>query len=488
MMRQPDQHHCPPPVSRLGPDSRCVRGSGKRVCVQVAASIVIASIIFPSTSFAADPPTCKLPANAVSISQPGAPQGATDVHIEDSATETKSVHAVIHLDLRNDGPAPLSELCALVHLSNNDGSPVDASVALSVPNVKEGSVNFAPAKTCLNLASLWQGYQSSSFDLHFRTKADSVPASGFVLIESAIQAKEPPQKDQGTNAKTAEAQSGTAPSASSSSEIDCVSHAKPLARSFNLLPSKDPCYLYLPLYSGLIVGFIYLVAAFIFVGKKGWLGKQMGGAQWSFGTSFATNFTVGTGLLSLVLGGSVITDALHYMTKTHYVVLSLFFAAILLIAPALFTFFSKPHEFPSKGNPVVVASAAPVWFFLLTSALMVGAVVGQLFTVGLAMDEVRYRGYLSLGTFSMFAILLGGAGIGAFAAALGVVPAYFKQRDMPEPKQLVEKLSSLKRRATSMRGYVPEAVPEQQPLNDEDIILLDHLIAREQVPAKWTMF
>src|SRR5262249_53526504 len=151
--------------------------------------------------------------------------------------------------------------------------------------------------------------------------------------------------------------------------------------------------------------------------KKGWLGQPMGGAQWSFGTSFATNFTVGTGLLSLVLGGSVITDALHYMTKAHYVILSLLFAAILLIAPALFTFFSTPHEFPSKENPVVVAQAAPVWFFLLTSALMVGAFFGQLYTVGLAMDEVRYRGYLSCGTFTVFVILLGLAGIGAFAAA-----------------------------------------------------------------------
>lgn len=131
MIRQPEKHHCPPPVSRPGPDSPCVRGSGKRVCVQVAASIVLASVIFPLTSFAVDAPKCNLPANAVSISQPGAPQGATEVHIEDSVTEAKSVYGVIHLDLRNDGPAPLSELCASVHLSNNDGSPLDASVALS---------------------------------------------------------------------------------------------------------------------------------------------------------------------------------------------------------------------------------------------------------------------------------------------------------------------------------------------------------------------
>ena len=136
----------------------------------------------------------------------------------------------------------------------------------------------------------------------------------------------------------------------------------------------------------------------------------------------------------------------------------------------------------------MVAPAAPVWFFLLTSALMMGAVVGQLFTVGLAMDEVRYRGYLSRGTFSVFAILLGLAGIGAFAAAIGVVPAYFKQKDTPEQTQLAEKLSSLKRRVVSMRGSIAESAPVQEPINDDDIYLLDHLIARDQAPPKWTMF
>jgi len=151
MTQQHDRHRCPPPVSRPGAKSLCVRASANRACAQVATSVILASIIFPSTSFAADPPMCKLPANVVSISQPGAPQGATDVHIEDSVTQTNFVHGVIHLDLRNDGPAPLGELCASAHLSNSDGSPLDASVALSAPNVKEGSVNFEPEKTCLSL-------------------------------------------------------------------------------------------------------------------------------------------------------------------------------------------------------------------------------------------------------------------------------------------------------------------------------------------------
>jgi hypothetical protein len=446
--------------------------------------MVFASIIFPLTSFAVDAPTCVLPANTVSISQPGAPQGANDVHMEKSATDASSVHGVIHLDLRNDGPPPLSELCASVHLSNYEGSPLDVAVALSVPNVKEGTVNFAPAKTCLTLASPWQGYQSSSFDLHLRTKADSVPASGFVLIDSAIHAKEPPPQD--TITKATRSQPAPPPPIQAMKPIDCVSHAKPLARSVNLLPSKDPCGLYLSLYGGLIIGVTYLVLSLLNLRKS--LGKPMGGPQWSFGTSFATNFTVGTGLLGLVLGSSVITDALHYMSKAHYVVLSLMFAAILLIAPALFTFFSTLHEFPSASGPSVMAPAGPVWLFVLTSTLMIGAVIGQLFTVGLAMDEVRFRGYLSDGAFRVFAIFLFVAGIGAFVSATRVVPSYFKQRDELGKKPLVRQLESFKQRVTTLRGHAAALAPEQETVNDHDENLLDELIAREQMPAKWTMF
>jgi hypothetical protein len=200
MIRQRNRHHRPPVVLHLRLDAPCVRGSWKAFCARMATLTVIASFAFPSVSSAADVPACHLPINAVSISQPGAPQGAIEVHMEDSAAEAKSVHGVIRLDLRNDGPASLSELCASVHLYDSDGTPRDATVALSVPKDKEGSFKFEQAKDCLKLSSLWQAYQSSSFDLHVRMNSGSIPLSGFVLIDSTIQAKEPPP-EQGTITK-----------------------------------------------------------------------------------------------------------------------------------------------------------------------------------------------------------------------------------------------------------------------------------------------
>ena len=119
---------------------------------------------------------------------------------------------------------------------------------------------------------------------------------------------------------------------------------------------------------------------------------------------------------------------------------------------------------------------------------MVAAVVGQLFTVGLAMDEVRYRGYLDLIVIYLFVGLLAVAGFAACLAATRVVPSYFKQIDKPEYKEVVRKLESFKERLSFLHGKAAGFAPEQQALHDRDQNLLDQLIARQQTPPKWTMF
>jgi len=486
MIRHPDRHLRPSRMSPVPFRPSGVRGLLKANHLRMIVLTLLASFALPSTSSAADVVACQLPVHTVSLSQPGAPQGVTEVHMDNSAGDEKLVTGVVHLDLRNDGPVPVSELCASVHLSNSHGTPQDATVALSFPHAKQESVKLEQSRACLTLSTPWPGYQDASFDVRVQISSVSIPLTGVVLIDATGHASEPPSPSEAST-RAAGPRRPTNPPASPPAPIDCVSHAKPLTRSINLLPSRAPCSLYLPLYGGLVVGLIYLGYTLCHFKRKGWLGRPMGGPQWSFGTSFATNFTVGTGLLSLVLGGSVITDALHYMTKTHYVVLTLLFAAVLLIAPALFTFFSTPHECPSTLRPEVIAPAAPVWFFLLTSALMVGAVIGQLITVGLAMDEVRFRGYLSWGTFLVFIVLLGAAGVGAFFAAVGVVPASFQEKGVPK-EQVVQQLNTLRNRVAAIHRHVDSFAPGQEPLDDQDMILLERLIAREQAPPKWTMF
>jgi hypothetical protein len=426
-----------------------------------------------------------LPANTASISQPTSSQAATEVHVDDSAVDRTKIHAVIHLNFRNDGPASLNELCTSAHIDDADGKSRESTFALSLPDTKEESLHFEKEKSCLKLASTWKAYASRSFDLHVLADPGSVPSSAFIWVDSSVQAKEAAAQQQ-TTKKGSRMKRGATQPTPPAPLIDCVSHIKPITRSVYLLPSKHPCYFYLPLGASFVVGLIYFI--YSLHALKPWRGRLMGGPQWSFGSSFASNFTVGTAMLTLVLGGSVISDTLHYMTKTHYMVLSLLFAAILLIAPSLFSFFSEQKEILSTSGPAVMAPAGTVRLFIWASTLMVAAVVGQLFTVSLAMDEVRYRGYLDLIVFSLFVGMLTVAGFAACLSATRVVPSYFKQIDMPEHKEVVRKLESFKERLSFLHGKVAGFAPEQQALHDRDQNLLDQLIAREQTPPKWTMF
>lgn len=215
----------------------------------------------------------------------------------------------------------------------------------------------------------------------------------------------------------------------------------------------------------------------------------MGGPQWGFGTSFATNFTVGTGLLSLVLAGNVITDALHYLTKFHFLLLSLLFAALLLIAPALFSFFSRQQKFPSSSGPAIMAPAGRVWLYIVASALMVGAVVGQLVTVGLAMAEVKHRGYIGDPLLGFVLVLLLAVGVGTVVCASSVVPSYLKQQKEADSHPVVPHLESFKERVGSLRHSRAEFATASEMFTDQDEGMLNHLIEREKnTPPKWNMF
>jgi hypothetical protein len=447
--------------------------------------VLITPIIVSPAGYSQTIPACKLPENALSISQPGAPQTPAEVHVDSFGLQAKSVDGVLHLDLRNDGPTELNQLCASTHLGDSSDTSKDVSIALALPNTGKPTPGFDRSKSCSTLPTAWQAAQSMSFDLYFRTSSDSIPLSGFLLLDSHRKAKETSTAQGSGPKRERAAHPGNAEASQSSG--DCVSHAKPLMRSFILLPSKNPCWLGLPLYGALVAGGLYLVTSALWLRK--WLDKSMGGPQWGFGTSFATNFTVGTGLLSLILGGSVITDALHYLTKTHYLLLSLVFAALLLIAPALFTFFSKQQKFPSSSGPPVVAAVGWVWLYILTSTLMLGAVVGQLITVGLVMAEVQYRGYLPGWFLAFVVVLLVTACIGTVKCAANVVPSYLNQQREAESLQVVSHLEALKEHVVSVQGRVTEFAPGSETFGTGTQEVLNHLIEREkEIAPNWKMF
>jgi hypothetical protein len=453
---------------RIGTPLASEWGSRHRAARFHAARLTILGlVVFPSVSFSQGVPLCQSKDNVVSISQPSAPQGVVEVHVVDYGLEPKEVQGIVHLDLRNDGPPQLKQLCASAHLADANDAPGAVAVALSLPNANTTTLKFEQVSSCLALQTPWSPSQNMSFDLHVRVNSDSIPLSGVVLLDSTLTSKEKTPPPRGK-------------------QIDCTSSSKPLTRSVILLPSKSSCWLGVPLLGGLIVGAGYLLIALWCLRRS--LDKPMGGPQWGFGTSFATNFTVGTGLLSLVLGGSVITDALHYLTKFHYVLLSLLFAAFLLIAPALFSFFSRQQKFPSSSGPAVMAPAGWVWLYIVTSALMVGAVVGQLITVGLAISEAEHRGYIGNELLGFVIVILSAAVVGTVVCAANVVPSYLKQKQEADHRVLPH-LESFKERVGAARQHRAEFAPAGEIFTDQDEGVLDHLMEREKnTPPKWNMF
>ena len=92
-----------------------------------------------------------------------------------------------------------------------------------------------------------------------------------------------------------------------------------------------------------------------------------------------------------------------------------------------------------------------VWLYIVASALMVGAVVGQLVTVGLAIAEVAHQGYIGDLVLVFVLILLLAAAVGTVVCASNVVSSYLKQQQEADRHRVVPHLESFKERIGSLR-------------------------------------
>jgi hypothetical protein len=366
--------------------------------------------------------------------------------MEKDPGNSKMVDGILHLYLRNDGPTQPDRLCATAHFADIKDVPRAVSMALLQLGKDESALKFEENTSCFKIEPPWEAFQETPFDLHLRVDSTLIPLSGSINLNSSVTSKEPsaPQLA-GQKPKT----SGRASSARQSAESshDCASSSKLLTRSVMLLPSISSSWLEAPLISAFAIALVYLLISLWGLRKS--LGKPVGGPQWNFATSFATNFTIGTGLLTPLLGANVMTDALHYMTKFHYALLSILFAALLLLAPGIFWFFSIPQEITTPAGQTSTVSVGSVGLFLATAALMICAVLGQLMTVGLAIAEVRFRGYIGIAPMVVMLCLLLVAGIGTILSAARTIGSYLGQtpesvRPSSEHLQsIVDKFASL---------------------------------------------
>lgn len=375
---------------------------------------------------------------------------------------------MLHLSLRNEGLTQPAQLCGSAELTDVRGKPQPILLAFSEPGQSASGLTNDGDRTCLTLQPPWGPFKESSLDLHLRADPDAIPLTGIINLSANVTAKE---------------------KSAAGALADCVSSSKLLTKSIMLVPPDNSCWFQVPLLTSLGIGLVDLL--FSLWALRGKLGQPVGGPQWSFGTSFATNFTVGAGLLTPLLGANVITDALHYMTKSSYALLALLFAALLLIAPALFSFFSVPRQSTTTPGQTTTVSIGNVGLFLVTSALMIVAVTGQLITVGLAIGEVRFRGGLNWPAAIFILCLLAAAGVGTIVIAVRTLDTLLEVPPHPpdRPRPPKEHLHDIARKIASFQPEAAVSGDSSNLFTAEDRQAVQHVMGiREPALQTWKMF
>jgi len=139
----------------------------------------------------------------------------------------------------------------------------------------------------------------------------------------------------------------------------------------------------------------------------------MGPANWDFSKSWASNITVIGALLGTIISAGVL-PAQTSLPKATYAGLNLFFGALILVAPFVYTATQKEVRPDNQAAPQEPRYEGRVCWFVVASGLTLGAVLGELATIFLLFNEIQTGGSMPraaiwfLGGVMVFACLLAG--------------------------------------------------------------------------------
>jgi len=131
--------------------------------------------------------------------------------------------------------------------------------------------------------------------------------------------------------------------------------------------------------------------------------------KWDFSSSWASNLTALGAILGVVLGKVTLPKDTVLVNHDGYITLSLFFGALVVISPFLYTALRTGTA--SAGGPSFAAADYRV--FLLACVLTIWAVLGQVGTLGGVLYELQHVDQLALGAVIPLLCALGVAVAGA---------------------------------------------------------------------------
>lgn len=152
-----------------------------------------------------------------------------------------------------------------------------------------------------------------------------------------------------------------------------------------LRPSRDwPTTLVIAAMIAMVALLALIIAFAVFMDKAAYLKKQAPGPKWSF-ESWATTLTAVGAILGTVVASATYPKEPEQIDKDTLVALTLFFGALVVIAPFVFQALRNPRASAADQEAGLWGYN---WALLVSCAVTCGAVLGELGCLGLLSREL----------------------------------------------------------------------------------------------------
>ena len=180
----------------------------------------------------------------------------------------------------------------------------------------------------------------------------------------------------------------------------------------------------------LVAAILIVIISYLYLRRKHhyYLSELMGKGQWEFSKSWATNITILGSLFCTIIAQDT-DDALKYAG------LSVFFGVLVVISPLVYNAVSQPYTKHNSTGDEEIQFLSPLWAFLISAALTLWAVLGQLATVITLLTTVTLKSSLSYSVTSLLLVCM------VLATALIVIYGFktiiwtVREQISPEAKQ-----------------------------------------------------
>jgi hypothetical protein len=155
-------------------------------------------------------------------------------------------------------------------------------------------------------------------------------------------------------------------------------------------------------WGSLLVALMIVVARWSTIRQGRKLNDRLGAVNWSFTDSWATTLTALGALLGTILSTTgILPESTKLLSNAALGGLNLVFGLMVLVAPLVFSAFS--HD--TANNYDEPSYQGTVWSFLIACIITIWAVVGELATIMVLLQELAV-GTLSVSLSWLFVVLL----------------------------------------------------------------------------------